>query len=90
MPNRIYFNYDTDRAALFRWLADRPGGRWRVLLGTKTGDGLAGELVAGVSRQGGRGLGLWLVDKLQRGEMQVRQGPPRDDLPAGVPLEARP
>lgn len=84
---RIYYHVDhIDELA--RWLARKPEGPVKVLIGgAYSTDGALHKLTDVIWRKHSPALAYWLVQKLERGELEVRAMPNAPaDLPEGVEL----
>ncbi len=79
----IYF--ELDNPAFVAWLKTRPSGSYKVLLGSDTPDNAVEAVFAEVAGEGAD-LATWLVEKLQRGEMEIKVHT-KAKLPQGVVLE---
>jgi hypothetical protein len=80
---RIYF--ELDNPAFLAWLRTRPAGSYKVLLGSDTPDKGLDAVFEKVTTEGAE-LAAWLVEKLLRGEMQVKVGT-KTKLPQGIGVE---
>ena len=80
---RIYFNLDNP--AFIAWLKTRPTDSYNVLLGSDTPEDSIDAVFSKLATEG-VDLAKWLVEKLQRGEMQINVNT-KVELPQGIVLE---
>ena len=85
MTKRIYVESD-NLQPLVDWLKTKPEGECKVLIGG-TADGLS--LLTAQLTSHGRDLVVWLVAKMERGELEVRSMAGKaDGLPIGVVVDS--
>lgn len=81
----IYFD-GSNLAQLGEWLASRPKGDWKVLIGNSPSDDGMVPAIKRVVMQRSPGAVRWLEEKFKRGTLIVKCTPDTHKFPEGVPL----